>query len=199
VRAGRRCPAAGPVIARQQLERDQVTGTGDPHRQAGQYVEHLRQRDDLRLDSGAGEQQVDDHTRIVAARRSQPHGRETSHRVLLDSGEQLVASGHQRADEGLGVGVVGDGDSDVDVPGEAGLGPDRDGESSDQRPGGVSAVEVRRDSPEGGLDGVHRAGEPNRVEGRPVASPNSAPARRRRQSRRASSTARSFPSRRRSC
>lgn len=66
-----------PVVSCKQLDRDQVTGAGDGHRQSRQNLNVFSRRHDLRFDPRACEEHVDDHFLAGANRGShQPNSRQ---------------------------------------------------------------------------------------------------------------------------
>ncbi|MGB6162149.1 MAG: hypothetical protein WCF33_24945 [Pseudonocardiaceae bacterium] len=118
---------------------------GDRHRDSGEDLEHLGLRDDLGLDPRCGKDQVDDHPDAVGTGADQPHGRESAHGVLLDEGLEAVSVRSQRPDQLLGGRITVDEYGYVDVAGESRLSPSRDRETPNQRPFGLSGIQIGRD------------------------------------------------------
>jgi len=95
---------------------------GDRHGDCGEDVEHVGVRDDLGLDPGRGEDQIDDHPDVVRLRADQARGREPAHGVLLHQGTEDVAIRGQGADQLLGGAIALDEYGNVDIAGEPRLG-----------------------------------------------------------------------------
>jgi hypothetical protein len=67
---------------------------------------------------------------------------------MLEREHQSKTSGHQTGDEFFGGIIAAHGNRDVNVSGEAGLAPDGDGQSANERPRVLSPIESVSDQPE---------------------------------------------------
>jgi hypothetical protein len=152
------------TAAGQGLQRDQVPGRRDRYEDVREYFQPVGSADDLVLDAGVREQQVDERSRRARQRPDQPRRREPVHVVLLDQRGERVPADLQPVDDPLGLPVVRDGDREVDVPGEPGLRTERHRQAPDDRPPGPDRLKVRGRLPQDFIDRprptAHLTGQP---------------------------------------
>jgi hypothetical protein len=145
------------VTASQSLESDQVPDRRDRHQDVRQDLQTVGPADDLVLDAGVREKQVDESARRALRRPHQPRRRQPVHVVLLDERCQRIATDLQAVDDALSFLIVGDGNSEIHILGEPRLGAERHRESSDDGPPGTDGIKIRGGLPEDRVDGLHPA------------------------------------------
>ena len=178
---------SGAVVSGEQLQRQEVAKAGDRDPQPGQDLQRLGGFNDLELDSGRCKQDVEHAAGLAFTFRGEARGGEAPGGFLFHEREDAVAPSLERVDRLLGGLVTRDGDDEVDVPSETGLGPHRHGEAPDQRPSEAEVGHVEDSRAEDGLETVHSARR-GQATGRPTASPNGAPGRSASQARTRAST-----------
>ncbi len=114
---------AGAIVPREQLQRQEMTDTGDWHVQPGQDLEYLRRFRDLRLDSRRREENVEHDPRFVLAPWHEAGGGKPSGGFLLDERVDAVTSPLERVNGLLRIPIAADRDDEIDVTGEARFGP----------------------------------------------------------------------------
>lgn len=92
---------ASPVVAGKHLERDQMARPGHRRPQAFGNLEALRRGDDLGLDAGGREQEINDRLVVALAQRDESHRGKPAGGLLLDRGYHAVTASLKVADERL--------------------------------------------------------------------------------------------------
>jgi hypothetical protein len=116
------------VVAGEDLQRDQMPGSGNPDRDAAQQFDRLSVGYDLALDSGRREEQIDNR-RVGWTGARQSDCREPPDSVLLDNRVDAVIAGSQTADETFSLGIIRHRHGEIGIARESRLGTRRDGEA----------------------------------------------------------------------
>ena len=167
---------ARAIIAREHLQGDEMAEPSDRHFEARHGLDRVRRGYDLGLDSGRGEEQIDDRPADVLTRGREPDGRQASRDVLFDGRDDAPAAPLEVADERLGVAIVGNEHREIGIARESGLGASRHRQAADQREPTAEIPEVRDDTTERGF-GAAQGRDGGQAMERPQPSPCSAPGR----------------------
>ena len=131
------------IVPGEELERDEMTGLRHGNDETRHELDGFCRRSDLRLDTRAGKEHVDDDvTGTARCGRNQSYRGEPAGGVLFRHGNQAIAACGELSDDGLGLEVTGNGNSDVDVTRESWLGPSGHGEPADDSPWDTKGKEV---------------------------------------------------------
>jgi len=124
------------VISCEGLRNEQMYDTGDRDPELIPYFKNLCSRNQLGLDSVAGEEKVHQQAALFLTRWHQPCRRETARPILLNSAYYLIPALDQLKNQVFRSRIVRDCHRDVNVPCEARLGPHRDRHATHQCPPG---------------------------------------------------------------
>jgi hypothetical protein len=163
------------IVAGEDLQRDQVAGSGDAHPQLRQELNRLGICDHFRLDPRRSKQEVYDRRLWLTGER-EPDRCEPPDGFLLDDGFDSVVTGSQAVDEGFGLCICGKCHGEIGIPCEPRFGSNGHGQTADERERDTGLGELSADLTQGGFE----RGHPRlalRSTGRPGESPNSAPGR----------------------
>lgn len=153
-----------------------MPGRRDRHRKIGEDLERVSGHHDLRLDPGGSEEQIQYDAGFILPTWDQPRARQTAGGLLFDDGRDAIATALKFTHEPLSVRVPDNADGEIDVAGEARLGPGRHRQGAHESPAVAKFGQVGCGAAENDFEPAQRSRR-DQVIGLPGASPASAPGR----------------------
>jgi len=139
------------IIARQNLQGDQVAGPGDAHPQLRQKVGRLCFGHHLRFDPRRGEQEVDNWG-LGLTGGGESDRCEPADGLLLDNSFDAVIMGTQVVNEGFGLGIGGQRNNQIRISRKPRFSSNGNGKTADERKRDPGLSELGADLAKGGLE-----------------------------------------------